>query len=628
MTGRVGLISGFATAQINNSGTWSTTGLNGLATLGLGGAGTGNASINNDGTIDALGVTTFGFASINGSNTVNNNAGATFNATGLTTFGMASTDNNRVNNAGTFNSTGTTTFLMASPGDNNVANNSGVYNVVGNLLFLGGPGAQFNNTGLIDMRNGQVSDYTYVSGGFNASGGSTLGVNAQLGGPGSIADRLGMRGNVTGTTAISVKDVGGVASYNPFGIAVVGIGGSGSSRNFVLSADSSYYRPIAGGVLSKGLFNYYLTDNLVATGCSSSLLVGSPSDCVVLASAPNGVAHQLPAATTAAQEIWYNTNLLWEDRQSEIRGLVFGAPIAARPLVTKGPAPVVQKFSTFGVWAKGIGSWTNRNNYWNDGQRFGFDVGYQQNTFGFVAGGDMAVRGLLNANDTLIFGPLGGYTESNVNFRDQGTNFKYSGGTVGGTASYLINGFFADALIKADILNLTMNLPTLANSGFSNGSTLSTTWGFIGNTGYHWNVGMFFAEPILTIAYANTQINSLNMPALLTRVNFNNGESVRGAAGGRLGASLDNLWSGKRVDLTFTGRAWDEWGAGANTATLDNPGVPVLVTDRFTRVYGEIKGGADLIALGGGLGAFVNGGVKWNNQLTTTFVKGGVGYTW
>ena len=41
-----------------------------------------------------------------------------------------------------------------------------------------------------------------------------------------------------------------------------------------------------------------------------------------------------------------------------------------------------------------------------------------------------------------------------------------------------------------------------------------------------------------------------------------------------------------------------------------------------------VEGGADVIAIGGGFGGFVNGGVKWNNQFTTTFVKGGVTYTW
>jgi hypothetical protein len=54
------------------------------------------------------------------------------------------------------------------------------------------------------------------------------------------------------------------------------------------------------------------------------------------------------------------------------------------------------------------------------------------------------------------------------------------------------------------------------------------------------------------------------------------------------------------------------------------------VADNFlhNKAFGEVKAGLDLIALGRGWSAHVNGGAKFNNDFTSWNTKGGVSYKW
>ena len=53
------------------------------------------------------------------------------------------------------------------------------------------------------------------------------------------------------------------------------------------------------------------------------------------------------------------------------------------------------------------------------------------------------------------------------------------------------------------------------------------------------------------------------------------------------------------------------------------------MNDKFQGAFGEVKGGVTLIpAAGAGWSAFVNAGVKFNEQFTTVTAKGGVSYAW
>ena len=298
------------------------------------------------------------------------------------------------------------------------------------------------------------------------------------------------------------------------------------------------------------------------------------------------IAFQLATATTAAQNIWYELALLWEDRQNEVRngyryGPFGGAGADLRP-VTKGPvvAPVVPVAS---VWMKGLGSWTKRNatgaiNIPNNDPTF--DLGYKQDTYGFIGGVDIGRESLFTGYDALIFGAMGGYLSSNVNFNTRGTQFKYDGGTVGATVTWLNWGFFADALLKADFLKLKINSADLAFAGVTNlPDTDVRTWGILANVGYRWDFGGgygrgivtkdgvgglvggwggLFIEPIATLAYARTHIDSLDtLSTLGANLSWNDASQSRLALGARFGVSNANWWVGRRVELSLTTRWWD-----------------------------------------------------------------------
>ncbi|MBK1868124.1 beta strand repeat-containing protein, partial [Taklimakanibacter albus] len=107
------------------------------------------------------------------------------------------------------------------------------------------------------------SDVLRTSGNYNGNGGD-LGVDAFLGGAGSVADVLSVGGNATGVTQIYVNDTNaGPGGYNPNGILVAHVDGSTTADNFVLSD----------GPIDKGLFFY---DLLFDAANGDHLLVGLP----------------------------------------------------------------------------------------------------------------------------------------------------------------------------------------------------------------------------------------------------------------------------------------------------------------------------------------------------------------
>ena len=217
---------------------------------------------------------------------------------------------------------------------------------------------------------------------------------------------------------------------------------------------------------------------------------------------------------------------------------------------------------------------------------------------------------------------------SSLYLNQGGSSYKYEGGSVGASATYYQKGFFMDGLFKADIMNMTVGLPSLTTFGFSSGSVAAATWGLMGNTGYHFDLGMLFVEPILTMSYARSGFGNIALPNMESNLVFGSGEALRGAAGGRIGKSFVELWDKHRIDLVFTGRAWNQWSGNNNTVMIDSPGFSFYGADNFYRTFGEAKGGVDVISLGSGVGGFVNGGTRWNQQFSTYFVKGGLTYTW
>ncbi len=362
---------------------------------------------------------------------------------------------------------------------------------------------------------------------------------------------------------------------------------------------------------------------------------GNPNERVALYSVPGYQGQELPIAVTGAQNLWEELSLLWEDRQSEIRDWAAQggyAPIPTPGLPNrKGPPPVyVPTAPSFNVWAKGIGSWTDRTDQLTTypvGGPITYNLNYKQNSYGVIGGFDYGHENVFAPGDALIVGPLGGYLESHLNFDHTGDSFVYKGGTVGASVTYLRDGFFVDGLAKADILNLQLNTLLGGLNGATSGPSVGlNTVGGIGELGYRFGFGSAFFEPIGTLIYSQTHIDGINaLSQWGTNIDFGSGEDFRGAAGGRLGMSLPTVFGGHVVEAWILGRVWDEFLNNGNTVDLvDN----TLVNDNFGHVYGEVKGGLTVVTLGSGWAGFVDGGVKFNNQFNTVTAKAGVDYTW
>ena len=215
-----------------------------------------------------------------------------------------------------------------------------------------------------------------------------------------------------------------------------------------------------------------------------------------------------------------------------------------------------------------------------------------------------------------------------MNFNHSGDLFVYKGGTVGGSVTYLRGGFFVDGLAKADLLNLQINSSLGGlNSAYSGPSVGVDTVGGIGEFGYRFGFDPGFFEPIGTLTYSQTYIDTINaLNEWGANVNFSNGEDFRGAAGGRLGVTLPGVFGGHVVEAWILGRVWDEFLNNGNVVDLLNEGPDAYVFDNIGHVYGEAKGGITLVSIGRGWSGFVDGGVKFNNEWNTITAKGGVNY--
>jgi hypothetical protein len=225
----------------------------------------------------------------------------------------------------------------------------------------------------------------------------------------------------------------------------------------------------------------------------------------------------------------------------------------------------------------------------------------------------------------VVFGLVGGYIDSTLTFTSGGNSLHYTGGTVGVTATYMDRGFFLDGLLKADLLNVGLNLASLQQFGFNTGSSVPTrNLGGIGNLGYRFVKDSFYAEPAVKIAYVQSTIGSIN--SLGTNVTIPTGQSLRGAAGLRLGAVATGS-STHDYDFSITGRFWEEF-SSTNGAVFSSTGPAFTLTDPHSKTFIEVIGMLDIANKGVGWSGFVNGGAQFNKDFTTITAKAGARNQW
>jgi outer membrane autotransporter protein len=496
-------------------------------------------------------------------------------------------------------------------------NNSGIvslYSTGRDTVFLRGL-ENFNNTGgLVTMVDGGIRDRIVLSGNFNGTGDSTLAVDAFLGGPGSRADVLEVRGDVGGTTAVVVNDTnfGRVAKYNPRGIPVVEVGGFTDDGDFFL----------AGGAIPKGFFSYglFLRDG------SCDRAFASASACWVLASTPNQAAHELPRLVTAANDIWHQSAGVWLDRTADLRTQFFGVPgvALAADLKVVPKAPRGQPEPVYGggpgFWVKGFGDWSSSDGnatFTAFGTSLSYDVSYDQATYGVQAGVDWSSNRV--GYSTIIVGLMGGYVGSKVEFNGSSTSATFAGGTVGGYATYLNRGFFVDTLLMANFLNLDYRSQFAA---FNEASVMS--FGGHIDAGYRFNMAPgWFVEPLGTLEFVHSDFDDLSVPGASVSLG---GSTWRG----RLGARFGTAWmsGGYRLEPSFTASVWHKF-SGEQSASLTSGGYTVTVFDPNQHdTYGEVGAAINIFEVAGSWSGFLKGDFRFADGYHGGSAKGGVRFHW
>jgi hypothetical protein len=434
-------------------------------------------------------------------------------------------------------------------------------------------------------------------------------------------------------------------------VAVQGTG----SNNFVVSPATpnfTNFGPL--GAISNGAF---VDPLLYVPGGATSANAQPNGNAYKLFSLPGPFLTQLPLAITAAQNIWQQTALGWEDRQEELRsyydcgmsasGQAYGGG-ADLPTRKSAPPPVAGGCSGVpSVWLKAVASGTDFTDRENLGKALnnplfnglGWSNSYKQDTFGAVGGVDGGKSHVFSPTDSIVFGVMGGYLGSQVSFDSpnvlsgapSSTGFNFTGGTVGVSADYMNGGFFIDALAKADFLNLKISgIPGgFLGAGANSQNVKSDTWGVLDNIGYRFERGQYFIEPIGTFQYIDAHLGNLALPGAGINANFGNGHAFDVAGGVRAGGVVmdDRV---HYLEAALTAKVWDPVSVNnvVNfTSTPNLPGTAFPLTANFTDPYGEVGLQLDWIKRDGvGWSAFAKADGQFNQQFITVTAKGGVTY--
>jgi outer membrane autotransporter protein len=143
--------------------------------------------------------------------------------------------------------------------------------------------------------------------------------------------------------------------------------------------------------------------------------------------------------------------------------------------------------------------------------------------------------------------------------------------------------------------------------------------------GYQWPIGASsFVEPVASLSYSRTSFDDLPIPGGVQLIDDT--DSFKGSLGLRLGTTASYQYY--KLKVALEGRVWDEFDGDTNTTLVVASGPNFTNLDELDGVYGEVKGEANLFAMGNALSAFLNGGVKWKDHYQSTTVTLGVRYQW
>ncbi len=359
----------------------------------------------------------------------------------------------------------------------------------------------FNNSNLVDLRNGHTGDVFILDGNggvgtvWNGLAGSTLAVDASL--TTALTSDEMIVGAANGSTSLVVHDVnpGSPGSLNFVGTTVVHAA-SGTASNFTWGGEQ------------KGFIQYELQ------------FFSGPVDWNIVA-LPGQAAFEMLKAPEMAQDFWRRTGDAWSAREQEVRDSMWGS---APP--TRGEG--------WEMWAQAQvgGEQLDRTETFNvQGMNFSPNLSTDSDWRGFQMGGDNWT------SKNWLWGFTGGFLEQNSVFHFDKNSFDITGWNVGAYTGFTSGAFFANALVKGDWYDIKANMHTVpALETFS-----GDTWGAKGETGFRFGTPHLYFEPLADLAWTSTHLDNANFTAQDTVFTFGNATSLRGSIGARVGGQWGQL---------------------------------------------------------------------------------------
>jgi hypothetical protein len=585
-SGSVG-IDAFAVSgdiEITSTGAIATSGANSHGIVTLTRAGITTLDVNNISvtgpTADAIRVTSAGASTItirglvqatNGFEVQANGGAATVNitATGTVRGAIDLTDNaDRVNNAGIFDAIGTSLFgagtdIFANSGTTRSTNGAAV------LAAL----EQFNNSGLVEMRDGAVGDTLNVTGAFTGSGASRLGVDSNI--SNNTSDVL-ITGVSSGSTILDVTLIGAPV-FNLTGTLVVDATAGTSATAFTLASTATS--------------SPWVTLNLLFDAPNNNfLLVGLPTQ-PVFESVMTG---------EMMLNFWYTSaDAITAQLEAARDGLAPNGGTTVGNLAGGG---------RFGGWVQILAGKRERDaaqSFTSGGNTSVFDTSYEQDYQGIQGGLDYQSGGA-------IIGLSFGAGRSEADFETTFNGLKIDGMNLAAYAAFTSGSFFINGLAKVD----WANVESFPGAGLS-ARFDATSWGLRANLGFRFELGgHMFAEPSASLSWVNVDIDDYTVSG--ATVAFDDITSLRGVAGLRIGGEFP---SGSGTFTPFVGlHAIEEFdGDVRNNFTI---GTTIGILQDAPGTYGEASAGINYST--GRLEAFIRGELDFGGETEGLSGRAGV----
>jgi outer membrane autotransporter protein len=450
----------------------------------------------------------------------------------------------RLTNNGTILAVGDSSF---GAGSDALVNNGTIRVVSGPVTFAALESV--SNNGLIDLTDGATNDTLRLRGNYSGSGAATLAVDVAAGG--GTADSLIIDGAATGSTRIVATGLsGGFVARAP----VVSAGAGTAAGAFAFAPTSV------------GFTDYSLVSAAGAGGGTGFALVGTPSL----------TAAGLTSLAEGAREVFYRGN----------------DAVAAHLGSWTGPSAGQEGF-TRAFWFQGFGIVQNRDRTLNAspvGEARSYDLDARQDFFGAQVGVDLL------GGPGFVAGVTGGYTNSKLRFDASPLRFKYEAVNVGAYGQIGLAGFTVRGLVKYEYAWIDVTSRPIGLSADADGES----WGGLIEAGYRIDGGRYFVEPLASIEYENLELDRFSRFG--TAVAFDEADSLRGKAGLRFGAVLDD--SPNTIVGYGKVQAIHEF-EGKDAVTLTNTAVVAFENDR-PDTYGRATVGLN-IAMPSGVRAFIEG---------------------